>query len=144
MLIIGFTGTRHGMTWPQATTIVLLIKRMILKHGAVHLHHGDCLGADVEFHLLCAGLDGIDGITIHPPSKPDLRAFCPAFGSGVIRPERPYMLRNRNIASVCDGLIAAPRNNQRRGGTWSTVAIIQKKQKPNRVVKPDGCYLQAA
>lgn len=60
---IGFTGTRKGMSSPQEDTLCNLLS--LLSGFIAVAHHGDCLGADAEFHELCreTGLK----IHVHPP-----------------------------------------------------------------------------
>jgi hypothetical protein len=49
---IGFTGTRHGMTPAQRHAVSQLIAELAAG-AAFTAHHGDCVGADAEFHDLC-------------------------------------------------------------------------------------------
>ena len=46
-MIIGFTGSRKGMTGEQAAVVM----RLLL--SATEGHHGDCVGADEQFHEMC-------------------------------------------------------------------------------------------
>ena len=43
---LGFTGTRRGMTSDQQIRVTLLVAEL----GPKEAHHGDCVGADAEFH----------------------------------------------------------------------------------------------
>lgn len=115
-MIFGFTGTRAGMTDAQKAEV-----RHLLTGGGT-AHHGDCIGADAEFHHICLDL-GIP-VTIHPPRNAKHRAFCT--GAQEVRPTKPYLERNQAIVTECEILIAAPRENTepppRQGqGTWSTI-----------------------
>jgi hypothetical protein len=153
-LIVGFTGTRDGMTPEQKTTFVEVLSPY---HGRFDFHHGDCLGADDEAHGLVVGDlllndpgSGDPRIAIHPPSDPKLRARrrpCLEFGDWLC-PEKPYLERNRDIVDACDMLIACPKErrpdipvdptNLYSGGTWYTVRYAQTVDKPITIIWPDG------
>ena len=86
-MIVGFTGSRVGMTGPQSAIVLKLLAK------AAEAHHGDCVGADEQFHELCR-IAGVP-VVIHPPDDDKLRAFC----EGAIRVEapRPYLVRNASL-----------------------------------------------
>ncbi len=49
---VGFTGTRKGMTEFQKTEVRRLLTEYM--HGRdMEAHHGDCIGADTDFHNIC-------------------------------------------------------------------------------------------
>ena len=119
-LIVGFTGTRAGISEAQRA----MLKRLL--PGAVELHHGDCVGADEEVHALALGLK--IPIVIHPPSDNKLRAFCK--NARMMEP-RPYLTRNRAIVNVAQIVVATPRTDHeplpgRGQGTWSTVRFARR------------------
>ena len=68
-MIVGFTGTRNGMTGQQNEAI----RKWIAKNKPSEFHHGDCVGADAEAHDLFEGAGA--EIYIHPPIKRENRAF---------------------------------------------------------------------
>jgi hypothetical protein len=131
-MIIGFTGTREGMTNPQAKSFVEWLEPL---NGNFVLHHGDCVGADADAAFWTVELGG--ELVIHPPSDPRLRAFT---DDGTVRPAKPYLDRNRDIVDACDRLIAAPKETdwQDRGGTWYTIRYADKAGKPVTIIWPDG------
>jgi len=133
---IGFTGTRNGMTDAQRASVRSLV-RLFAAQGIATAHHGDCVGADEEFHEIVdeAGLD----ITGHPPIDQSMRAFC-SFDTE--REPAEYLVRNRRIVDECEVVIAAPFEmvEQQRGGTWSTIRYARRVRKA-RVVLPDGSVL---
>jgi hypothetical protein len=47
-MILGFTGTRRGLTEVQIRWLQDLFERLRIDEG----HHGACVGADLEFHKL--------------------------------------------------------------------------------------------
>jgi hypothetical protein len=86
--------------------------------------HGDCVGADTEFHNLCSELR----IEIHifPPDDDKLRGFNK---SDTIMQPKPYLKRNEDIVKKCDILIACPIDKNKeilRSGTWSTIRKAKK------------------
>ena len=50
-MVIGFTGTKHGMTEQQKKAIADIVNHAYLE-GTLTVHHGCCVGADTEFALL--------------------------------------------------------------------------------------------
>lgn len=127
---VGFTGTRHGMTDAQVDTVNAFLSNKEIKC----VHHGDCVGADTDFH----GLATDSGLTvvIHPPEDDRLRAWN---RSDDIREPKPYLARNRDIVDESDFLIATPETSREepKGGTWYTIRYARAK-KPVLVVWPDG------
>lgn len=129
-MILGFSGTKNGMTPAQRKAVRSLI------HNATRLHLGDCVGADDQAYEEATSF----GIAVegHPPTKGQLRCFRTYDKTW---PEKPYLDRNQDIAEAgVDGLIAAPRGfeEQRRSGTWSTVRRARKLGRRIWIVRPDG------
>lgn len=133
----GFTGTRHGMTEAQKASL-----RNFLVDSSGHFHHGDCIGADAESHDI-ADECGY-AIVIHPPTNHSGRAWK-AVPLHMMRPERPYMARNKEIVLETTALIATPfeMEEQPRGGTWSTVRMARKVGKCVVLILPDGSIKQS-
>lgn len=132
--VVGFTGTREGMTLRQKAYVRDALNLL----EPVEVHHGDCIGADAEFHALCKDSWPV---VIHPPSDPKLRAFC---GSQFDQaPEKPYLDRNRDIVDACDVLIATPKEEweQSKGGTWYTIRYARQQGVKTIIVWPDGSAL---
>lgn len=126
---IGFTGTRKGMSAVQKVEVRGLVREMFKTLDTnFQFHHGDCVGADAEFHEIVSDFQP-SVIVIHPPINPRARAFC---CSKHIMPEKPYLNRNRDIVDACDVLIAAPKSTREelRSGTWTTVRYARKRGKP--------------
>lgn len=131
---IGFTGTRHGMTEAQKLAVGDLVAREVCSDLTV-AHHGDCIGADADFHAIARG----QGLAVigHPPSDDRLRAFCECDHAA---PPKPYMVRNAQIVAAADLMIATPAEmtEQPRGGTWGTIRIARARGVPLVIVFPDG------
>lgn len=128
MIKLGFTGSRYGLNQKQKDQIILLLntyKNMGLK---IEIHHGDCLGADADFHDLCFKFMPETNIIIHPPIDNKLRAYC---HSEQIKPEKDYLSRNRDIVDESEVVIACPLSNQEelRSGTWATIRYARKQNK---------------
>lgn len=145
--VVGFTGTRHGMTTAQVLTVKHLIGT---DYSIVEVHHGDCVGADADCHQIAMS-EGAN-LVVHPPVDNRLRAFCDkAFEAkakecGVtveVLDPKPYHDRNRDIVDACDYLIATPQEvtPQDKGGTWGTIGYARAKGKRNIIVYPDGSTL---
>ena len=131
-MILGFSGTRHGLTEKQRDLLTRLLDRI----KPVEARHGDCIGADTEFHHLCRSR-GV-GVVLHPPPAGPGRA-CNS-DALIVMPEKGYLSRNRDIVDGADMLIACPADMKeiRRSGTWSTIRYARKTGKRLVVIYPDG------
>lgn len=131
--VVGFTGTRIGMTAKQLATLrgVLQLLR------PTETHDGDALGADAEFLRLAIERDPETRTVAHPCDIEAARAFRP---HGTTLEVRPPLDRNRDIVDACDILIAAPAGmaEERRSGTWATVRYARNLGRPIITVWPDG------
>ncbi len=94
-MIVGFTGTRRGMTERQLKALESHLGPITVTEA----HHGDCLGADKQFHDMIRRLKPNARVIIHPPSNPSHRAFCEG---DVLCEERGYLERNHDIVDACD------------------------------------------
>lgn len=124
-MIVGFTGTRNGLNNDQKVQIIEFLKHT----NVTEVHHGDCVGADADFHDICQQFDSSIKIVIHPPIDSKLRAY--KHGS-ITHRERPYLDRNQDIVNACDILIACPKDTveEQRSGTWFTIRYAKKIDKP--------------
>ncbi len=112
-MILGFTGTRRGMTQAQRAALADCVSALPAR--AVH---GGAVGADEEFDAFL------------------VRIGMPAWDIEVAGP----LVRNRTIARSCDYLVAAPATTEEvvRSGTWMTVRRARKFGKPIIILLPDG------
>lgn len=133
--IVGFTGTREGMTAEQ----IARVEQVIDSLSPQRAHHGDCIGADAEFHLICNDRD--IPIWIHPPLDPSRRAFMVSGGVVCYTPKR-YLVRNGDIVNSVNFLIAAPKARKEimGSGTWSTIRYAKTIGRHALVIYPDGTY----
>ena len=138
MIHAGFTGTRHGMTAAQLDAVIDLM-RELFKLDHVTAHHGDCVGADAEFHDVVNRVSFETSVpsfvVVHPPVDDSLRAFCVA---SEWRTPKNHFARNRDIVFDSDVMIGTPFEpvHQVRGGTWYTVDFAKKQRRPLALVLP--------
>lgn len=131
-LVLGFTGTGLAEFLPLHRRALLkrfLSEELYAKRGYRILHHGDCIGADELCHEF-ADKCGYE-IVIHPPVKPDKRAFCTPTEGEILEPYE-YLTRNHHIVDSCDLLVAMPKvigQEELRSGTWATVRYARKQGK---------------
>jgi len=123
-MVVGFTGTREGMTLEQKRVVDEILEMW----SPQLLRHGDCVGADHDAHVL-AYQRGIL-VDLHPPIVPTHRAFCNRLypNVSVVWPEKDYLKRDREIVDNSDKLIATPKEffDKTRSGTWYTVRYAFK------------------
>ncbi len=137
MTIVGFTGTRQGMTRLQRQ----LVESLLVLHPPKETHHGDCKGSDAQFHrIVCDQTTA--SIIIHPPLDKKYRAFCAADETrgDKILPEKSYLERNQDIVNASKIIIAAPKEllEQQRSGTWSTIRRAREKKCEVFITFPNG------
>lgn len=133
-MIIGFTGTRRGLTLKQWQSVYKLLAKQI---GYTEFHHGDCVGADADVHKMIQTYFDIATV-IHPPDNPKHRAFCE--GTALVAQPKPYLERNKDIVNACELLIACPgeEEEQLRSGTWSTIRYARTQNKDIYIFYPSG------
>jgi hypothetical protein len=123
-VILGFTGTRDGLTDKQK---MALMKEVLLDHeheGIEEAHHGACVGADHQFHDLLVWLIGKHRLILHPPTNQSMMpVLLMRWPEAQRKKPLPYLERNKAIVRTCDRLIACPAQADeiQRSGTWATV-----------------------
>lgn len=134
---IGFTGTRHGMTPSQRSAVTAIVQEVARGAGFV-AHHGDCVGADAEFHDLCR-MEPLSVIVVHPGPLDDLPGQAGRIGDSRREP-LSHMRRNKNIVMVSTVMIAAPfeMTEQAHGGTWRTIEMARRAKRPLAIIWRDG------
>jgi hypothetical protein len=125
------------MTEHQEVAVASLLDVLCARGG--HVHHGDCVGADAQFHAL-ARERGLR-VEIHPPSAPKHRAWLKG---DIMWPTYDYLDRNRHIVNCTGILIATPREREEqvRSGTWSTIRKARREHRRIFIVRPDGKILE--
>lgn len=133
-VILGFTGTREGMTERQREGVAEFLR----EHRPTVVHHGDCIGADSQFHDSALLLPQPPLIETHPCNLTKYRANRKA---DVVHPVKPPKDRNRDIVRASYELLAAPKGTAAespRSGTWQTIRMMLSFRKTVTVVWPDG------
>lgn len=132
-LRLAFTGTQHGMTVCQTRHVIVLLEKL---QPRVVLH-GDCIGADAEFHALVRTLSPKTRIDIYPGAEEGhpKRAGCDGDYIGIVRPP---LARNKLMVLRTDMLIAAPKEVLEilRSGTWATIRYARELNRDIRMVLP--------
>jgi hypothetical protein len=141
MIILGFTGTRKGLTEEQRNLLRLKLSAPMPGSNppllrAYALHHGGALGADDTAHWLALELQ----LAVHvwPSNIPNQHATLG--GEYVRHDEAPPLERNHTIVDQCDELIACPGEMEEvlRSGTWATIRYARRIGKPITIIYPDG------
>ena len=131
---VGVTATRKGITEPQSASLTRVLRVLQERDGAESLHHGDCIGGDVQATTIARRLGY--RVVSHPPTVPRLRAYCPA---DEVLPPLPYLERDRRIVDTVAVLVACPDGSERkRSGTWYTVRYARRRGVRTVIVWPDG------
>lgn len=149
MTVLGFTGTRYAPSDAQCAFI-----SRHLSGDIEELHHGVCVGADAVAHRLAISFGVF--VHLHPPNIDgflDIEALKLAQESirlALYEDREPHLKvhepkwyhdRNYDIVDACELLIATPkteRNVHRPGGTWNTIGIAERLEKPTLICLPDG------
>ena len=141
-MILGFTGTRAGLTLEQREGLAAVFAVL-----PDQLMHGGAVGADTEFDewYRSVGWGAITKIDIYPatPARSEFWNFRYAgigFAWLTIHEPMPPLERNEIIARKCDHLLACPAEpvERFRGGTWATVRYARAAGKPITKLLPDG------
>jgi len=135
--LIGFTGTRKGMTAEQKNSVTRILSRYAAKYGNL-VGHGDCVGADADFDEIAER----SGCVRHlfPSNLEKTRAHCERRGAIEISLPAPPLTRNVWILDRSFVLIATPRENVEvlRSGTWATIRLARKSNVRLLIVLPGG------
>lgn len=126
------TGTRNGTTKEALTSF-----RHWLAETQINIseaHHGDCIGADTQFHeIMC---EMAVHVFVHPCTLEKYRSFNT--GGTISRPLNPTY-RNKKMVDLCDLVVAFPEGPEVvRSGTWSTIRYASKRNKSCVIFWRDG------
>lgn len=138
-MIVGFTGTRHGMNAFQQQALFFLLKGF----KPIYAHHGCCVGADEQFVSLLLGDESIARnirIIYHPANSSALEFNYILRERDIERDRKDYLERNRDIVNESDVILACPFENTeiQRSGTWMTIRYAKKIKRPLIVILPCG------
>lgn len=142
-MIIGFTGSRDGLSDIQIAWLYKTFEAGKADGTIKEVHHGACVGADEAVHV--AALDNDVRVHAWPPTNPKyLAQQCLNEHPRVtVHPAMPYLNRDREIVHATKGLIALPKQNEQPprmlwGGTWYTVDYAERTRKPVYICYPNG------
>ena len=128
LIHIGFTGARVGMTTDQRKLVIQTLKSF----NSFTLHHGDCIGADAEAHIIVRSQFKDSEIIVHPPKVDKYRAFCEG---DIIHKPQDFTVRDRDIVKDTTILIGTPKSlDQGKSGTWYTIRYAKRIKKPVIVI----------
>jgi hypothetical protein len=123
---IGFTGNRVGMSIGQMAELGLHLRHLKVYQPSLELHHGMCVGADVEANTIALSL-GMRTVG-HPPLDSTQAVNVQVHEK---RPNYGFLVRNHHIVDECGILFVAPRAPEiLRSGTWATKRYAEKKGVP--------------
>jgi len=141
LLKVAFTGTRSEMTALQRQVISDYLRSVFQPFpaffvAAFEAMHGDCLGADAEFHQLIRNEYPYNQITTYFVPGP-MRAGCAADTEIECK---GHISRNKLMVKRADILIGAPptEDPQPRGGTWATIREGTRRDRSGCYVTPAG------
>jgi len=133
---IGFSGTRTGLTDRQFVVVERTLEYFYAPDYNV-FHHGDCIGADAQAHVIAKKL-GYD-IVIHPPINPNQRAYMG--DAADVKTPKEYLQRNKEIVLDSVLMVLAPgqMNELPKGsGTWQTFRYCTSIGKNYILIYPNG------
>jgi hypothetical protein len=133
--VVGFTGTREGMTEAQKAKV----RELVIASCTSEVHHGGCIGADVDFDFICHNIPGrAIKVVVHPSSLKSYHGTV--LQPCELRADYPPLERNRHIVSESGILVATPKGVQEqiRSGTWTTVRYARNQGRTVLIVFPDG------
>lgn len=96
------------------------------------IHHGDCIGADSELHVIVRSQFKDSQIIVHPPKVDRYRSFCEG---DIIHKPKDFTVRDRDVVMESVILIGVPKSlEQNRSGTWYTIRYAKRMNKPVIVI----------
>jgi len=134
-MIISFTGTASGMNATQMTNVINLINKQ--KPKITKCVHGDCVGADTDFHNIVTKLGLGDLIEIHPCTIHNKRGYNHA--PKVYDAIGP-LDRNKIMVQRAHLVVGTPGTDTEiiRSGTWHSIRYAKKLGRPLLVLYPSG------
>ena len=131
-MIVGFTGTRQGMTKEQARKVFELLKEL----NGTAFHHGNCVGSDEAAAAIAMGLGYVT--IAHLGDIPELQS---TFESEIVFGISDNLERNKVIVDSADTMIATPAQTtevKRGSGTWQAIRYARKTKTPLHIIWPNG------
>lgn len=134
---VGFTATRRSMTRLQYLAAMAWMAR---HDHPDSVHQGCCVGGDEELTQLASKYWPDAVIHAHPSNIEAMTSKSAIACSTVFHGALPPLDRNRVIVDIATEMLACPAEieEQRRGGTWSTIRYARKLRVPLTIIYPDG------
>jgi len=125
-MMLMLTGTQKGMTNYQKRYVIKFVKYWNDADIIENVRHGDCIGADAQFHNIVRRVNPDIHIIIHPCNIEKKRAFCRG-AYHICNPQEPLQ-RNINMVNIAPIVLVTPaeREEVRRSGTWATYRYAHK------------------
>lgn len=119
---LGFTGARNGLSEKQAGWLATYLKANPPDKAA----HGDCVGADAEFHDLVRWVCPNCKIHIWPSLSESLRAYKK--GDVLYEPMKA-LDRDKLIVKFCNVFVGCPPTDYEitRSGSWATLRMARNR-----------------
>jgi len=138
-MILGFTGTRAGMTNKQYVRVHDLYCKLLPEIAV----HGGCSGADKHFDELMEKMFRHHGAPVEIHVRPGYGTVTTYYDLDphVVMSRKNYLDRNKDIVAEACVVIACPSGcveMPRGSGTWATIRYTRTAKKPLYIVYPDG------
>jgi len=126
--IVGFTGTRKGITPKQIEILNNVVSNMSIKET----HDGGCDGADDQFRDVAKHFKN----HVHPSIYQRYKKYPEC----VVYDVKDPIVRNHIIVDSSTVMIATPGTQEEviYSGTWATIRYSKKKSKPLLIIYPNG------
>lgn len=152
-MILGFTGTRKGMTPEQLATLNLEMDNPGLDiddNSPPKLIHGGAEGADETMDSLCC-FRTQEPIEVYPCTWERYQYWVnkdkfSTIINRIVHQVKPPLVRNKIIVERAALMIATPytMEEELRSGTWATLRYARKLNKPITIIFPDGSIQREA
>jgi hypothetical protein len=132
---VGFVGTADGMTDKQTGQLRWLLGQV----EPTEVHHGDGVGADVQFHRIAVSLS--IATILHPSDDTTIRACCEPFARR-FEPRAPDD-RNQDLVNDSMILMAATVGSEATDDHSEVWEVVQKAREVGSLIVlifPDGTW----
>lgn len=131
-MVVGFTGTRSGMSEYQKK----MVEKFLTENKVTTGVHGGCVGADIDFHDICMKMDIVVHVRPgHSSKDPENTKFRGDYtGAHKVYESDSHFARNRAIVNQCDYLLGTPYNDNQKGGTWYTINYAHEVGKEYQII----------
>lgn len=126
---LAFSGTRQGMSQLQHKAVTGWLTQQV--PFITEIHHGCCVGADVDFHRICIQLGLVELMQLHPSNSKFTNKLLDLESTGSVEkiwPRDDPLARDQRMVQLCDTLLITPISDDEvvRSGTWTTKRMALK------------------